>query len=136
MSTAQERRRFHRFPFEADGVLVVPGKGRVPCELVDLSISGALLMLKPPLDELAGQQAQLELMVRGLDHGGEAEIRGKVEAVWQEGEQLGCRYLGVDADSFAQLKALIERNLGDPRLLDRELTQLSYWPGVESSSTV
>lgn len=135
MSIAQERRRFHRFPFEAEGVLSVPKLGRLPCELIDLSISGVLLLLKAPVGKIAGQYGQLDLVLRGLDDSGQVEICSKVEAVWQEGEQLGCRYVGVDADSFAQLKALIEKNLGDPRLLDRELTQLAYWPGVEKSPT-
>lgn len=136
MSTVQERRKFHRFPFEAEGLLVVPRAGRYACELMDLSISGALVLLKQPQDQIAGRSGQLELIVRGLDGGGEVTIRGRVEVVWQESGQLGCRYLGVDADSFAHLKTLIENNLGDPLLLDRELTQLAYWPGVDKSPAV
>jgi hypothetical protein len=135
MSAAQERRRFHRFPFEAEGHLMVPTLGSVNCDLIDLSISGALLLLQRPVDQVAGRSGHLDLILRGLVRGDKVEIHSKVEAIWQENLQLGCRFVGVDADSFAHLKTLIEDNLGDPSLLDRELTQLAYWPGVERSST-
>lgn len=136
MTTDQNRRRFHRFPFEARAFLTIGTAKSLPCDLVDLSISGALVSLSDPLEPVSGCEGELGLVVTGLVRGDRVDIIGRVDAVWQQGNQLGCRFIGVDADSFAHLKTLIEDNLGDPMLLDRELTQLDYWPGVESASTV
>ncbi len=136
MGTYSNRRRFHRFPFDAAATLIVPGQGRSSCELLDLSIGGASLLLECGQLAQPGGSGLLELALRGLVLGDEVEIRSKVDAVWQDEGRLGCRFVSVDPDSFAHLKTLIEANLGDPCLLDRELTQLAYWPGVESSSTV
>lgn len=134
MSQSSNRRRFHRFPFDAEAVLIVPDHARMSCDLVDLSISGALLSIGPEHGQVAGLVGQLDLHLRGLVRGDEVDIQSKVEAVWQEGQRLGCRLVSVDADSFAHLKALVEDNLGDPGLLDRELIQLAYWPGVDDST--
>jgi hypothetical protein len=134
MSKDNNRRRFHRFPFDAEAILIVDGQERLPCDLMDLSINGALLTLKHSREGGAGRSAVLDLVLRGLVRNDRAEIQGKVEAVWQRGNRLGCRFVGVDPVSFSNLKTLIEDNLGNPCLLDRELTQLTYWPGVERSS--
>jgi len=38
--------------------------------------------------------------------------------------RIGFRWDRIDLDSFAQLKRLVELNLGDPDLLNRELSAL------------
>lgn len=136
MTKDSNRRRFHRFPFDADACLLVPGVGRIDCDLIDLSMNGVLLSIRRESGQVAGLTGTLDLVLSGLVRGDRVEICSKVEAVWQEGERVGCCFVGVDSESFSHLKTLIEDNLGDPCLLDRELTQLTYWPGVESSSRV
>lgn len=132
MGKLPERRRFHRFPFHAAGVLLVPNVGPLACELVDVSISGALVLLPSSVGRIAGRHPRLDLVMRNSGDSGEAGICVTVAAVWQSKEQLGCRFLGVDPESFVRLKALVEDHLGDPLLLDRELARLNYWPGVET----
>jgi hypothetical protein len=38
--------------------------------------------------------------------------------------RIGYRWEKIDLDSFSQLKRLVELNLGDPELLNRELSAL------------
>lgn len=135
MDTDNDRRRFHRFPFAAEAILIVPGRGSLPCDLIDLSINGASVELEQSLEVGVGRSGVLGLVLRGLVRNDQATIEGKVEAVWQLGNRLGCCFVEIDSDSFSHLKTLIEDNAGDPSLLDRELTQLAYWPGVEISSS-
>lgn len=134
MQSDSNRRRYHRFPFEAEARLTLAGHGPIECELIDLSINGALLDLPEGQAELVGRSCVLELLLRGLVRGGRVDIQSRVETVWQEARRMGCRFINVDPESFSHLKTLTEDNLGDPTLLDRELIQLTYWPGVEISS--
>lgn len=129
----QERRRFHRFPFQAECELVFD-EGRIrPCELLDLSINGALVQLDQPADFDSARAGDLTLKLRGLTNGGQTEIVLDVRALRIEERRVACRFVHADPDSFENLKDLVANNLGDLSLLDRELTQLDYWPGLSIS---
>ncbi|MDZ7791775.1 MAG: PilZ domain-containing protein [Xanthomonadales bacterium] len=125
-----DRRRFHRFPFEADCRLLVDGGSTRPCELLDLSINGALVELDPGAEFDTARSGDLTLELRGLNDGATTQVVVGVRALRVEDRRIACRFVRVDADSFEQLKGLVADNLGDLALLDRELTQLDYWPGL------
>jgi len=131
VSTTSERRRFHRFPFQAQALLRIGEQARVPAVLLDISLNGALLevpsLSSMSLDENLGE---LSLSLRGEVNGSEVAMTMSVSVVRIEAERLACCFRGVDPESFSSLKLLIEENLGDLSLLDRELTQLDYWPGL------
>ncbi len=126
----QDRRRFHRFPFEADCRLLVDGGPSYACELLDLSINGALVGLEHGAAFDTVSPGDLTLELRGLNDGATMQVVVGVRALRVEAHRIACRFVQVDADSFEQLKALVAANLGDLALLDRELTQLDYWPGL------
>ena len=44
-----------------------------------------------------------------------------VQRTHQDGQLVGLRCIAIDADSIGQLRRLVELNLGDPGLLDREM---------------
>ncbi|MCY1558615.1 hypothetical protein D9M68_955670 [compost metagenome] len=52
------------------------------------------------------------------------EVQMEVELTRAEGDQLGfvCRH--IDLDSISHLRRLVELNLGDEELLERDLTAL------------
>ncbi len=131
VSSSTERRRFHRFPFEAQALLRIGNQSRLPCVLLDISLNGALLevpnLASVDLDHNTGE---LGLVVRGEVNGCEVTMSMDVSVVRIRSERIACRFTEVDANSFSSLKGLIEDNLGDVNLLDRELTQLDYWPGL------
>lgn len=133
MSISNERRRFHRFGFEAQALLRIGAHARMSCVLLDLSLNGALVELDraPPTH---GQSGKLGLVVRGLVRDDMVTMSMDIEPVRIDGRRLGCRFVNIDIDSFASLKLLIQDNLGDVSLLDRELTQLDYWPGTSSDA--
>ena len=59
-----------------------------------------------------------------LDAAGEAVIRMEGEIAHRDGTQVGMRCTGIDLDSIAHLRRLVELNLGDEELLHRELSAL------------
>lgn len=129
MTKRPERRRFHRFPFDASGE-VRAKEANHSCELVDISISGALLELGGEHPCEPGDRAAVRLQLSGDVTDQQMDLEMALEVVRVDGSRIGCRWIGMDPDSFVALADLVARNLGDPALLDRELTQLDFWPGV------
>lgn len=134
MNTQAERRPFHRFGFRADCELLPEAGRQRPCELIDLSINGALLALADGAADFGSARGgDFTLKLRGLVNGEHVVIVLGVRAVRVEDRRVACRFVHVDPDSFDRLKALVAENLGDLAMLDRELTQLDYWPGLSVS---
>lgn len=117
--SGDERRRFSRIPFDAQAVLRAPGGGEWRGRLLDLSLKGALLERPTGWNAEPGADLALEIL---LDAG--ACIRMEVAVVHAEADHLGLRCLHIDLDSIAHLRRLMELNLGDSALLDRELSAL------------
>ncbi len=130
MNTDQDRRRFHRFPFDAECVLSLDDDIPLRCQLLDLSINGALIELDAPVEESALGKGNLRLALHGHIQRDQVDLSMLCKAVRLEGRQLACRFVAVDTTSFAHLQGLVADNLGDVLMLDRELTQLDYWPGM------
>jgi hypothetical protein len=130
MSDEQERRRFHRFPFDARCSLKVADKDEFPCDLLDISINGALVKVEQGQHQEKLQSGDLRLNLSGKLNGRTLDLTTMVNTVRLQNDQLACRFTGMDVESFDQLKTLVADNLGDVALLDRELTQLDYWPGL------
>lgn len=113
-----ERRRFQRFAFDAQTELVQGARHWV-VELHDLSLKG-LLVHRPENWNVEPAQA-LEARIRLST---DTEVRMTVEVTHTDGELVGlvCRH--IDVDSISHLRRLIELNLGDETLLERELAAL------------
>ena len=47
-----------------------------------------------------------------------------VEIAHRENDELGLNCKDIDVDSITHLRRLVELNLGDPELLERELSAL------------
>jgi hypothetical protein len=114
-----ERRRFSRVVFHRPAQ-VDAGAERATCEVLDVSLKGALV--EAPFGFRAGVGEPCTLTIR-LD-AGEAAIRMEGEIVHRQGMQLGIRCKEIDLDSIAHLRRLVELNVGDDELLQRELAAL------------
>ncbi|MCQ4313695.1 PilZ domain-containing protein [Stutzerimonas sp. VN223-3] len=116
--TSSERRRFQRFAFDAETALV-QGQRRWPVELHDLSLKG--LLVHRPVGWDADPAQPFEAQIRLSD---DVEVRMEVEMTHAKGELIGmvCRH--IDVDSISHLRRLVELNLGDEALLERELAAL------------
>lgn len=114
-----ERRDFHRVHFDAD--VHIQGAGQeYRGRLIDISMKGVLLEQPKEWRALEGEHLTLEIPL-GAD--GE-HIDMRVEVAHQEGGRVGCRWLDIDVESFGHLRRLLELNLGDPDLVNRELSAL------------
>lgn len=119
MDPSDERRRFSRIAFHRPAELDVLGE-RAACELLDVSLKGALVEVPP---RFAGRQGQPCALTIRLD-AGDAVVRMEGEVVHREGAGLGLRCTGIDLESIAHLRRIVELNLGDEDLLHRELSAL------------
>jgi len=113
-----DRRRFQRIEFDAATELV-QGDRRWPVELHDLSLKG--LLVRRPEGWDADAEQPFEARVRLAD---DAEVRMEVAMTHEEGDLIGFVCQHIDLDSIAHLRRLVELNLGDEALLERELAAL------------
>lgn len=115
---ASERRRFHRIAFDAP-TAIVQGERRWAAALHDISLKG--LMIETPPGWNGDPDQPFEALI---DLGGETVVRMEVVLTRTQPEYLGfvCRH--IDLDSISHLRRLVELNLGDELLLERELAAL------------
>lgn len=115
----QERRHFTRISFDANTELV-QGDKRWPVELVDISLHG--LLLKEPGDIQADMGQEFMVIVHLAGH--EIELHLPVHLVRIHPPYLGLECKAMELESISHLRRLVELNLGEPQLLERELEQL------------
>jgi hypothetical protein len=119
MGPSDERRRFSRIAFHRPAEIDAEGE-RVTCELLDVSLKGALVEVPAKFGGRKGQPCALTIRLDA----GDAVVRMDGEIVHHEGPALGLRCTGIDLESIAHLRRIVELNLGDEELLHRELSAL------------
>lgn len=119
MGPSDERRRFSRITFHRPAEIDALGE-RATCELLDVSLKGALVETPASFGGRKGQPCSLTIR---LDPA-EVTVRMDGEIVHREGATLGLRCTGIDLESIAHLRRIVELNLGDEELLHRELSAL------------
>lgn len=113
-----ERRRFHRFSFEGT-VRLYSGTAMWETKLVDISLKGVLIERPLNWNGKVGGTYRMDLRINNS-----VIISMGVTTAHVMPHRLGFKWEKIDLDSFAQLKRLVELNLGDPELLNRELSSL------------
>lgn len=113
-----ERRRFHRFSFEGT-VRLYSGTAMWETKLVDISLKGVLIERPLNWNGKVGGSYRMDLRINNS-----VIISMGVTTAHIMPHRLGFKWEKIDLDSFAQLKRLVELNLGDPELLNRELSSL------------
>lgn len=122
MPNSNERRHFKRILFDADAELQC-GDQACDVHLLDVSLKGALVELrdKTQLHPDAGQDVSLDIK---LDDSVHIMMQGPVTHV--EGDHIGVECSAIDIESITHLRRLVELNLGDSQVLDRELAALYH----------
>ncbi|WP_339673029.1 PilZ domain-containing protein [Dasania marina] len=118
--SSNERRSFSRITFQAE-TSIQQGADIWAVELVDVSLKG-LLIIKP--DDWSGDRAQNFAISIHLDDN--TDITMTALERHDEGGHLGFECLHIDIDSIHHLRRLVELNLGDTTLLERELAALGH----------
>lgn len=113
------RRRFARILFDAPCELHA-GDDTWTTEVLDISMKGVLV--RRPESWKARLNHPFEITIHLNDD--EIGIVMAVELRHIEDDHLGFKCQYIDLDSASHLKRLVELNLGDPALLDRELRHL------------
>jgi len=120
----QDKRRFHRIFYHADALLS-DGAQSWPCIIIDLSLKGCLLRFDSHWQE---KPEQLYVLSWPLTDAVEISMTLKLAHI--NPQQPGYKEAGfqceyIDIDSISQLRRLVELNLGDCTLLERDLLALS-----------
>lgn len=117
----QEKRRFSRIPFDAQVLLRTAGK-QWHSHLFDISLNGVLLARPEAWDGAIGEKFTLEILFEASG----ALIAAEIALAHADQQKIGFRIISIDVDSVAHLRRLMELNLGDEDLLNRELAALKW----------
>ena len=117
MNDTPSRRHYRRVAFHKGARLTLDGHD-MPCEVIDLSLKGALIALEQ--DTANPGQAPCRLHLQ-LDDAQEAEIVMQARVAHDEGHTLGITWESIDLDSLTQLRRLLELNMGSGEAIEREL---------------
>ncbi len=118
MADELSTRRFTRIEFEAEVKLYSAG-AMWDTSLIDVSLKGALCRRPEAWDGRMDKMYRLELRLPGG-----SRISMNAVAANADGNAIGFEWSKIDFDSFAHLKRLIELNIGDPELMNREISAL------------
>ena len=116
---SNDKRRFHRIFYNADVTLASESETQT-CKLVDISLKGCLLKFETPwtnnLEDIYTLNLQLSDNV---------SITMQVSVAHVVGNEAGFKCEHIDIDSISQLRRLVELNLGDSDILERDLLALT-----------
>lgn len=113
-----DRRRFSRVVFHGDATLSV-ADGEQAVDVLDVSLKGALIRLRGDHRVVAGMPGVLNLPLSDSE-----QIHMQVVVAHDLDGCHGLLCQDIDLDSVTHLRRLIELNLGDAELAERELGQL------------
>ena len=124
-ANTSQRRKLARVPFQTR-VHLSAFPGKYECDLIDISLKGALVQLKSAWQGNIGDVCNILIELGG--NGQSILMAGEI--AHREGENLGVRCTEIDLDSMTNLRRLIELNLGDEAALERELSAMLHLPGT------
>ncbi len=113
-----DNRRFTRIPFDAEVEIEFGGR-RYTTDLTDISFKGLLVRALPPWDVRIGDVCLVTLTL-----GDDAVMLMNCTLMHSADIGAGLRIDSIDMDSLIHLRRLLELNLGDPELFERELSAL------------
>ncbi|MBL1140551.1 MAG: PilZ domain-containing protein [Proteobacteria bacterium] len=118
-ATIPEKRQFSRIAFDAPATLK-NGNNQWKSKLLDVSLKGALVSVPENWNSDNEGEYKLSIFLDTSD----VEIVMNVSLVHTGENHLGFRCEHIDLDSVTYLKRLVELNLGDEEILDREISHM------------
>ncbi|MCU7852089.1 MAG: PilZ domain-containing protein [Candidatus Thiodiazotropha sp. (ex Monitilora ramsayi)] len=113
-----ERRRFHRILFDAPTTIESDGVIH-QTTLLDISLKGALAKAPPNWQPRAGELVSISVQ---LDENTAINMQALCAHI--EADTVGFLCDEIDMDSISLLRRLVELNIGDETLLQRDLAAL------------
>ena len=114
-----ERRIHHRIPFTAE-LLMQSGNEEWSCNLLDISLKGMLVEPPENLDIDTSKPCAVALF---LGEDAAINARVKIARILDNGN-WGLEWLHIDVDGLRHLRRLMELNMSDAGLMNREITEL------------
>lgn len=123
MNTAQsdDRRQFSRIAFQTPARLAFPERD-IDVVVLDISLKGALIRLPAETVLNVGAVCTLQIHLNEAETDDMISMETRVAHV--EARNAGVLCQTIDLDSVTHLRRLVELNLDDPALLDREFSAL------------
>ncbi|HYE37811.1 PilZ domain-containing protein [Methylocaldum sp.] len=118
-----EKRHFHRVAHDAAATLSHKNES-FPCKILDLSLKGCLIELNS--DQLIDSEDIYDLRVNLNET---VHISMGVSLAHRSERKIGFVCRRIDLDSVSALRRLVELNLGDAELLERDLQALALGAG-------
>jgi hypothetical protein len=115
----QNRRRFTRINFDAK-CTVSSAENEWRGTLIDVCLKGALVEIHHDIPLSLGDQAELQIILEGSD----IVITMPARINHQRDNRFGFQAMNTELDDISHLRRLVELNLGDSVLLERELVHL------------
>ncbi|MGB0466282.1 MAG: PilZ domain-containing protein [Pontibacterium sp.] len=116
-NTSAERRRFTRVNFDAQTTILHQGSS-YNVQLADISFKGLLITSDTPLPIASGDHCLIQLQL------GDQLLSMPAQLTHNESDHYGFKIGNLDIDTITHLRRLVELNLGDESLFERELEQL------------
>ena len=120
MELNSDKRRFQRFIYQSNAVLDNAGV-TFECKIHDLSLKGCLLEFAESWPVATQKHYTLT-----MDLSDDVSIVMDVQAVHVDDKFIGFSCQNIDIDSITNLRRLVELNLGNSQVLERELTALTH----------
>ena len=114
---SSNRRNFSRVQFDSWAILV-KDRYEVKASLIDIALKGALVKLDEGLDLKMHELCEFRLHFNGTD----LVLNIKAELVYKNDQQMGFKFIEMELDTLTHLRRLLELNLGDSELVQRELS--------------
>lgn len=124
-----ERRRFSRILYRAPALITQGDEIKIAATVQDLSLHGGLFQTIDDAIFDTEKEVMIELPLPESD----IVIHFNAMIVGLEGDSVRVQLTYVDIESIAHLRRLVELNVGNDKLLHRELEQLSDL-GAETES--
>jgi len=114
-----ERRNFQRVPFATNAEITYHGK-KYHGELLDISLTGALVLGKEQIPLAEGNRCKLSIHL--LDS--EINLQFEADIVHLHERRVGFKFISEDAETASHLRRLLELNIGSSDAIDREVSLL------------
>ena len=116
----QERRNHSRIAFDAPVSIASPD-GKWQSRLLDISLKGALVRKPNGWDGENGQIWELDIQLSEQD----VHINMEARVMHIDESHIGFHCDHIDLDSVTNLRLLVELNLADEAMLERELASMA-----------
>ncbi|PLX72336.1 MAG: PilZ domain-containing protein [Desulfuromonas sp.] len=114
-----KERKFQRIPFLCQSVVKCSDRNYA-AELLDISMKGALLNIRDLPDGQLGHTCFIDIKLESSD----IHLLFEAKLVHREGEHAGYVFQSENLETFTHLRRLLELNLGDDAIVNRELSDL------------